>query len=158
MLQQLNSTEDFRRNLSPVAGGETCGLAVLPRKHLHDPEKCLIRLMATQQCKHRCVRAVDMSIAATKTVSDPSLQHSGTHISKKVVDVPGGGGFLQSTGNWAPLAFKRLHSCVPHSTTFNYPIKFCLYPLQSGELERFFSPPLQCQDGFLCCLLFFSFP
>lgn len=60
ILQRVLEGED----LSPVAGGETCDLAALPRKHLEDPERCLISLMATLQCKHSCVWALGMSIVA----------------------------------------------------------------------------------------------
>lgn len=119
-----------RGGLSPVAGGETWDLSVLPRKHLNNPERCLSSLMATPQCKRSCVWALGMSIAVEKQYLRPLLiAQRGLYMQKG--EKHPWGWWVLAAGHWQVGCARLLKASqlCPLQHYFNYPIKLCLYPL-----------------------------
>lgn len=111
ILQRILEGEDLR----PVAGGETCDLAVLPRKHLEDPERCLASLMATRQCKLSCVWAPGMSIAAEENQLRPLLYSTMGFIYAERWETSLGmvGARCRALAGWLHSPFKGFTSVPP---------------------------------------------
>lgn len=115
--------------LSPVAGGETWDLPVLPRKHLNDPERCLSSLNGYTTV-HSCVRALGTSIAVEKQYLRPLLiAQRGLYMQKG--EKHPWGRWVLAAGHWQVGCARLLKASqlCPLQHYFNYPIKLCLYPL-----------------------------